>query len=97
MEKFYSRVSQGNLVYPLERTGHIIYTNSNMFGIYKNKYNDFDIIDLNTGLSVNYLNLYKLKDIKANINRYDEKLNSIKTGAFYQKCCDEWVQMLNKK
>ena len=81
MEKFYSKVNTLVVgIRPLERTGRVIETKANLFGIYKNEYNDYDIIDLNTGLSVNYLNYYRLKDIKANIDKYDEKLNGFKQG-----------------
>ena len=97
MEKFYSKViSLDAGIQPKERTGRVIETKTNLFGIYKNEYNDFDIIDLNTGLSVNYLNYYRLKDIKANIDKYDEKLNSFKQSPTYKRACDEWIDLLNK-
>lgn len=99
MEKFYSKVNTlGVGIQPLERTGRVIETKTNRFGIYKNEYNDFDIIDLNTGLSVNYLKHYKLKDIKAHIKDYDERLNSLKQSSpeTYKQLCDEWIDLLNK-
>lgn len=99
MEKFYSKVNTlGVGTQPMERTGRVIETKTNLFGIYKNEYNDYDIIDLNTGLSVNYLNYYRLKDIKANIDKYDEKLNSLKQRSpkVYKQACDEWIDILNK-
>lgn len=99
MEKFYSKVNTlGVGIQPMERTGRVIETKTNLFGIYKNEYNDYDIIDLNTGLSVNYLNYYRLKDIKANIDKYDEKLNSFKQSSSekYKQLCDEWIDLLNK-
>ena len=97
MEKFYSKVNTfGVGIEPMERTGRVIETKTNLFGIYKNEYNDYDIIDLNTGLSVNYLNYYKLKDIKAHIKDYDEKSNSIKQSPAYKQLCDEWIDILNK-
>ena len=97
MEKFYSKVhALGVGIRPEERTGRVIETKTNLFGIYKNEYNDFDIIDLNTGLSVNYLNYYRLKDIKANIDKYDEKVNSVKQNPTYKQLCDEWIDLLNK-
>ena len=99
MEKFYSKViSLDAGIQPLERTGRVIETKTNLFGIYKNEYNDYDIIDLNTGLSVNYLRHYKLKDIKANIDKYDERLNGFKQSSpeTYKRVCDEWIDLLNK-
>ena len=99
MEKFYSKVNTiGVGIKPLERTGRVIETKTNLFGIYKNEYNDYDIIDLNTGLSVNYLHYYRLKDIKANIDKYDEKLNAFKQSSpeTYKRACDEWIDLLNK-
>ena len=99
MEKFYSKVNTlGVGIEPLERKGRVIETKTNLFGIYKNDYNDFDIIDLNTGLSVNYLHYYKLKDIKANIDKYDERLNGFKqrSSETYKRACDEWIDLLNK-
>ena len=97
MEKFYSKVhTLGVGIQPLERTGRVIETRDNLFGIYKNEYNDFDIIDLNTGLSVNYLNYYRLKDIKAHIKDYDERLNGIKLSPSYKQLCEEWIELLNK-
>lgn len=99
MEKFYSKVyTYGVGIEPIERTGRVIETDSNLFGIYKNEYNDYDIIDLNTGLSVNYLHYYRLKDIKAHIDKYDEKLNGFKQSSpkVYKQACDEWIDLLNK-
>ena len=99
MEKFYSKVNtMGVGIRPLERTRRVIKTKTNLVGIYKNEYNDYDIIDLNTGLSVNYLNYYRLKDIKANIDKYDEKLNGFKQSSpeTYKRVCDEWIDLLNK-
>ena len=97
MEKFYSKVrTLTGEIKPLERTGRVIETHDNLFGIYKNKYNDYDIIDLNTGLSVKYPNYYKLKDIKANIKTYDETLNTMKESPTYKHLCDEWIDLLNK-
>ena len=98
MEKFYSKVNTlGVGIRPIERTGRVIETKTNLFGIYKNEYNDYDIIDLNTGLSVNYLHYYRLKDIKANIDKYDEKLNGLKQSSHetYKQLCDEWIDLLN--
>lgn len=97
MEKFYSKViSLDAGIQPIERTGRVIETRDNLFGIYKNDYNDYDIIDLNTGLSVNYLHYYRLKDIKANIDKYDERLNGFKDSETYKQLCDEWIDLLNK-
>lgn len=97
MEKFYSKVYTYDVgIQPLERTGRVIGTRDNLFGIYKNEYNDYDIIDLNTGMSVNYLKYHKLKDIKAHIKDYDDKLNSIKQSLSYKQACDEWIDLLNK-
>ena len=99
MEKFYSKVHTLDVgIEPLERTGRVIETKTNLFGIYKNEYNDYDIIDLNTGLSVNYLNYYRLKDIKANIDKYDEKLNGLKQRSpeNYKQLYDEWIDILHK-
>lgn len=97
MEKFYSRVhTLGVGIRPIERTGRVIETHDNLFGIYKNEYNDYDIIDLNTGMSVNYLNHHRLKDIKAHIKDYDDKVNRIKQSSDYKQACDEWIDLLNK-
>ena len=99
MEKFYSKVNTYVVgIRPLERTGRVIETKTNLFGIYKNEYNDYDIIDLNTGLSVNYLHYYRLKDIKAHIKDYDDKLEALKQSSpkVYKQACDEWIDLLNK-
>ena len=99
MEKFYSKVHTIGVGFqPIERTGRVIETQNNLFGIYKNEYNDYDIIDLNTGMSVNYLNYYRLKDIKAHIKDYDDKLEALKqrTPKVYKQACEEWFDLLNK-
>lgn len=99
MEKFYLKVhTLSSGAQPLERTGRVIETKTNLFGIYKNEYNDYDIIDLNTGLSVNYLNHYRLKDIKAHIKDYDDKLEALKQGSpnVYKQAQEEWIDLLNK-
>lgn len=61
---FYSACMVNGEKMKVQRQGYYIKTDENEFGIFKNEYNDFDIIDLNTGLSINYLNYYKLKDFK---------------------------------
>lgn len=77
-KEFYTMVYTCNVKKIIKVEGYIIKTSSNIFGIYKNEYNDFDIIDLQTGLSVNYLNYHRLKDIKQNISLFDDKLNNFK-------------------
>ena len=77
-KEFYTMVRTCNVKKIIKVKGYIIKTLNNTFGIYDNEYNGFDIIDLETGLSVNYLNYYRLKDIKQNINLFDDKLNNFK-------------------
>lgn len=77
-KEFYTMVQTCNVKKIIKVKGYVIKTLNNTFGIYDNEYNGFDIIDLETGLSVNYLNYYRLKDIKQNINLFDDKLNNFK-------------------
>ena len=77
-KEFYTMVQTCNVKKIIKVKGYIIKTLNNTFGIYDNEYNGFDIIDLETGLSVNYLNYYRLKDIKQNIKLFDDKLNNFK-------------------
>lgn len=80
-KEFYTMVCTCNVKKIIKVKGYIIKTLNNTFGIYDNEYNGFDIIDLATGLSVNYLNYYRLKDIKQNINLFDDKLNLFKENS----------------
>lgn len=75
---FYSACMVNGEKMKVQRQGYYIKTNKNEFGIFKNEYNDFDIIDLKTGLSINYLNYYKLKDFKNDVKLFDDKLNKYK-------------------
>ena len=75
---FYSACMINNKKTKVKRQGYYVKTDGNEFGIFKNEYNDFDIIDLKTGLSINYLNYYKLKDFKNDIRLFDDKLNKYK-------------------
>lgn len=95
-KEFYTMVCTCNVKKIIKVEGYIIKTLSNTFGIYKNEYNDFDIIDLQTGLSVNYLNYYRLKDIKQNINLFDDKLNLFKERSkkFYEQCKESYTSYL---
>ena len=60
------------------RNGYLIKGKENTFGVFKNESGLFDIIDLKTGLSVNFLHYYKLKDFKNDIQKFDDKLNDYK-------------------
>lgn len=73
----------------VKRFGYIIETKTNIFGIYKNEYDKFDIIDLKSGLSINYLHFDKLKDFKNKIELFDIKLNDFKdkNKETYKKLC----------
>lgn len=75
---FYSACMINGKKMKVQRQGYYVKTNENEFGIFKNEYNNFDIIDLKTGLSINYLNDYKLKDFKKDIKLFDNKLNKYK-------------------
>lgn len=77
-KEFYTMVLKNNKNFALKVKGYVISTESNNFGIYKDNYNYFNIIDLSTGLSVNYLDYYKLKDFKKDIKLFDDKLNNFK-------------------
>lgn len=79
-ETFYSLCLKSGIKIKVKRTGYIIKTKNNRFGIFKNEFNDFDIIDLTTGLSINFLNYYKLKDFKNNIYKFDKKLQDYKNA-----------------
>ena len=75
----------------IKRQGYILETNSNKFGFYK-KFNKFDIIDLKTGLSINFLRYHRLKDFKNNINLFDDKLNDYKNenADYYNNLCSNF-------
>lgn len=77
----------------LLRNGYTIKTESNNFGIFKNEFGDFDIIDLETGLSINFLRFYKLKDFRNNIRAFDEKLIEFKTKNkdFYNQLIEKFT------
>lgn len=77
-KEFYTLVMKNNKKQAIKVKGYILKTKTNLFGIYKNEFNDFDIIDLNSGLSVNYLHYYKLKDFKEDIRLFDNKLTKFK-------------------
>lgn len=61
-----------------QRNGYLLETENNKFGLFKNDFGDFDIIDIDTGLSINFLHYYKLKDFKNDIKKFDDKLNDFK-------------------
>ena len=95
-KEFYTIVQIRNVKKVIKVKGYIIKTLNNTFGIYDNEYNGFDIIDLQTGLSVNYLDYYRLKDIKQNINLFDDKLNLFKERSkeFYEQCKESYASYL---
>lgn len=77
-KEFYTLVMKNNKKQAIKVKGYILKTKTNLFGIYKNEFNDFDIIDLNSGISVNYLHYYKLKDFKEDIRLFDNRLTKFK-------------------
>ena len=96
---FYSACMVNDKKMKVKRQGYYIKTEENEFGIFKNEYNDFDIIDLRTGLSINYLNYYKLRDFKNDIKLFDDKLNKYK-GLFnqsYNKHVEDFKKMKIEK
>ena len=93
-KEFYTLVMKNNKKQAIKVKGYTIKTNTNLFGIYKNERNDFDIIDLNTGLSVNYLQYYKLKDFKKDIMLFDNKLDNFKKD--FSESYNEYVNDFNK-
>lgn len=93
-KEFYTLVMENNTKQAIKVKGYIIKTTTNLFGIYKNESNDFDIIDLNTGLSVNYLQYYKLKDFKKDIRLFDNKLNKFKEN--FNESYNKYVNDFNK-
>lgn len=92
---FYSACMVNDKKTKVKRQGYYIKTDENEFGIFKNEYNDFDIIDLRTGLSINYLNYYKLKDFKNDIKLFDDKLNEYKERlkCSYNKHVEDFKKM----
>lgn len=98
-KEFYMLVMKNNKKQVTKVNGYIIETNTNKFGIYKNDYHEFDIIDLNSGLSVNYLHYYKLKDFKEDINLFDDKLNETKKNFSntYNKYIERFKKILESK
>ena len=95
-KEFYTLVMKDNKKQAIRVKGYIIKTNTNLFGIYKNEFNDFDIIDLNTGLSVNYLQYYKLKDFRKDIRLFDNKLDEFKKNfnELYNKHVNDFNEMI---
>ena len=92
---FYSACMVNDKKTKVKRQGYYIKTDENEFGIFKNEYNDFDIIDLRTGLSINYLHYYKLKDFKNDIKLFDDKLNEYKKRltCSYNKHVEDFEKM----
>ena len=93
-KEFYTLVMKNNIKQAIKVNGYIIKTTTNLFGIYKNEFNDFDIIDLNTGLSVNYLQYYKLKDFRKDIRLFDNKLDNFKKD--FSESYNKYVNDFNK-
>ena len=93
-KEFYTLVMKNNKKQAIKVKGYTIKTTTNLFGIYKNKFNDFDIIDLNTGLSVNYLQYYKLKDFRKDIRLFDNKLDNFKKD--FSESYNNYVNDFNK-
>ena len=93
-KEFYTLVMKNNTKQAIKVKGYIIKTTTNLFGIYKNEFNDFDIIDLNTGLSVNYLQYYKLKDFRKDIRLFDNKLDNFKKD--FSESYNKYVNDFNK-
>lgn len=98
-KEFYTLVMKDNKKQAIKVKGYIIKTNTNLFGIYKNEFNDFDIIDLNTGLSVNYLQYYKLKDFRKDIRLFDNKLDNFKKdfSELYNKHVNDFNEMIESE
>lgn len=98
-KEFYTLVMKDNKKQAIEVKGYTIKTNTNLFGIYKNEFNDFDIIDLNTGLSVNYLQYYKLKDFRKDIRLFDNKLDNFKKdfSESYNKYVNDFNEMIERE
>ncbi len=95
MEKFYTRVLNAKKEQEaIEVAGYIIVTDKNRFGFYKNQRRNFDIIDLGTGLSINYLRYFRLRDLKEDLNLFEEKLEGAKekNATWY----NEQVEIFNK-
>lgn len=92
---FYSACMVNDKKTKVKRQGYYIKTDENEFGIFRNEYNDFDIIDLRTGLSINYLHYYKLKDFKNDIKLFDDKLNEYKERlkCSYNKHVEDFKKM----
>lgn len=93
-KEFYTLVMKDNKKQAIKVKGYTIKTTTNLFGIYKNEFNDFDIIDLNTGLSVNYLQYYKLKDFRKDIRLFDNKLDNFKKD--FSESYNNYVNDFNK-
>ena len=98
-KEFYTLVMKNKPKQAIKVKGYIIKTTANLFGIYKNEFNDFDIIDLNTGLSVNYLQYYKLKDFKKDIRLFDNKLNKFKENfnESYNKYVNDFNEIIERE
>ncbi len=67
-------------------------------GIYKNKHNDFALVDLFTGLeyTITYPTLKQARNIAENlapVSREQRKSKDVKSwNAIYKKLSDEWAQ-----
>lgn len=98
-KEFYTLVMKNDTKQAIKVKGYIIKTNINLFGIYKNKFNDFDIIDLNTGLSINYLQYYKLKDFRKDIELFNNKLDKFKKdfNELYNKYVNDFNKMIESE
>nr|DAW91307.1 MAG TPA: hypothetical protein [Bacteriophage sp.] len=97
-KEFYTLVMKNNKKQAIKVKGYILKTTTNLFGIYKNEFNEFDIIDLNTGLSVNYLQYYRLKDFKKDIRLFDNKLDKLKEdfNVSYNKYINNFNEIIER-
>lgn len=93
-KEFYTLVMKNYKKQAIKVKGYILKTNTNIFGIYKNEFNHFDIIDLNSGLSVNYLHYHKLKDFKKDIRLFDNRLNKFKED--FKESYNKYVNDFNE-
>ena len=98
-KEFYTLVMKDYKKQAIKVKGYILKTKTNSFGIYKNEFNDFDMIDLNSGLSVNYLHYHKLKDFKEDIMLFDNKLNKFKEefNESYNKYVNDFNELLESE
>lgn len=77
---FYSMMMKNNKPNLVKHQGYLIQTDNNNFGIYKNEWDTYELIDLKTGLSINDVNPKRLKDIKELLAKYDTQLTAYKTN-----------------